>query len=152
MDGQLDFTGKIEKLQKDIFWTRCVVGVLLVFLGAVSLANWTRRPATVAAHEFLVTDRAGNAVARLGQHGYGDTCLTLTAKAQVSVAKLCVQDDEGSSLDLHNLKTESRATLTPGFKTYEPFFHFRPALVISEAGNPHSVDINLGVKKTQTPD
>jgi hypothetical protein len=27
---------------------------------------------------------------------------------------MCVQDEEGSSLDLHNLKSESRATLTPG--------------------------------------
>jgi hypothetical protein len=145
-------TGKIETLHKDIFWTRCVVGLLFLFLAGMSMANWNRHPAIVRANEFLLTDRAGNVVARLGQYGYGDTCLTLTAKAHVSVANLCVQDDEGSSLDLHNLKAESRATLTPGFNVYEPLFHFRPALVISEAKNPHSVDINLGAEKTQAPD
>jgi len=52
----------------------------------------------------------------LGQNGFGDRCLTLMAKEKVAVASMCVQDEEeGSSLDLHNLKSESRATLTPGF-------------------------------------
>ena len=56
-----------------------------------------------------------NVAARLGQNGFGDTCVTLMAKEKVAVASMCVQDEEGSSLDLHNLKSESRATLTPGF-------------------------------------
>jgi len=70
-------------------------------------------------------------VARLGQFDFGDTCLTLTAQQNVSVANLCVQDSEGSRLDLHNLKSDSRAMLTPGFNTYEPTFHIQPALVIN---------------------
>jgi hypothetical protein len=73
-------------------------------------------------------------VARLGQDGFGDTCLILTAKQNVSVANLCVQNSEGASLDLHNLKSESRATLTPGFNLYEPMFHLQPALIITEHG------------------
>jgi len=37
------------------------------------------------------------------------------AKERVAVANMCVQDEEGFGLDLHSLKSESRATLTPGF-------------------------------------
>ena len=75
------------------------------------------------ANEFLLMGRAGNVVARLGQYDFGDTCLTLTANQNVSVASLCVQNNEGAFLDLHNLKSESRVTLTPGFNLYEPPAH-----------------------------
>jgi hypothetical protein len=85
-------------------------------------------------------------VATLGQQKFGDTCLTLTAKQHISEASLCVQNDEGSILDLHNLKAESRAMLTSGFNTYEPIFHFEPSLVISENMNTHFVKINLGTE------
>jgi hypothetical protein len=53
------------------------------------------------------------------------------AKEKAAVASMCVQDEEGSSLDLHNLKSESRATLTPGLYEHEPLSKFRPALVIN---------------------
>jgi hypothetical protein len=99
------------------------------------------------ASEFLVRDRAGNVVARLGQSGFGDTCLTLTANQNVSVADLCVQNGEGASLDLHNLKSESRATLTPGFKMYEPMSHVQAALVIVENGHKISGIASHAIKK-----
>jgi hypothetical protein len=134
LDSQPDLVARIERLQRDVFRTKCVAVVLFLCLAAGSIATWARHPKTAEANEFLLKDRAGNVVARLGQDGFGDTCLILSAKQNVSVASLCVQNDEGASLDLHNLKSESRATLTPGFNLYEPMSHVRPALVITEHG------------------
>jgi hypothetical protein len=87
----------------------------LSFLPLQASPAGAKRTKTIEANEFLVRDRAGKIVARLGHDDFGDTCLTLTAQQSVSVANLCVQDNEGSSLDLHNLKSDSRATLT-GFQ------------------------------------
>jgi hypothetical protein len=134
LDSQPDLVARIERLQRDVFRTKCVAVVLFLCLAAGSLANRERHPKAAEANEFLLKDRAGNVVARLGQDGFGGTCLILSAKQNVSVASLCVQNDEGASLDLHNLKSESRATLTPGFNLYEPMSHSRPALVITEHG------------------
>jgi hypothetical protein len=108
----------------------------MLFLGltAVTIASWTRHPRIVEAAEFLVRDRSGNVLARLGQAGSGDTCLTLRANQNVSVANLCVQNAEGASLDLHNLKSESRAMLTPGFTMSEPMVRFTAGLTVVEDG------------------
>ena len=146
MDSQLDLSAQIEKLRRDILWTRCVATALFLCLAVASVANWTRHPRTVEANEFLIKDHAGNVVARLGQSDFGDTCLKLTAKQNVSIASLCVQDGEGSSLDLLNVKSQSRATLTPGFDVYEPLYHFQPALVINDAMRSHFVDIKVGTE------
>jgi len=134
LDTQQDLIVRIEQLKRDAFRTKCVVVILFLGLATGTIANWLRHPATVTANEFVLRDRSGNVLARLGQEGFGDTCLTLTAKQNVSVASLCVQNEEGASLDLHNLKSESRATLTPGFNLYEPLFHVQSSLVITERG------------------
>jgi hypothetical protein len=131
VDVQPDLISQVNKLRRDIFWTRGVLSLAVLCLAALTIANWRRHPQTVEANEFLLKGHSGNVAARLGQDGLGDTCLTLTAKEKVAVASMCVQDEEGSSLDLHNLKSESRATLTPGFYVYEPLSKFRPALVIN---------------------
>ena len=134
MESQPDLVARIERLQRDVFRTKCVAVMLFLCIAAGGIATWERRSKTAEAGEFLLKDRAGNVVARLGQDGFGDTCLTLSANQNISVASLCVQNDEGASLDLHNLKSESRATLTPGFNLYEPRFHVKPGLVIAEHG------------------
>jgi hypothetical protein len=146
MESQLELLPQIEKLRRDLLWTKYIAAILFVLLAAASLASWTKRSKTIEANEFLVKDRAGKIVARLGHNDFGDTCLTLTAQQSVSVANLCVQDSEGSSLDLHNLKSDSRATLTPGFNTYEPAFHFQPALIINQAMNADFANINVGAE------
>jgi hypothetical protein len=146
LDTQSDLASKIETLRRDIFWTRCIAGAALLCLAAASVANWRNHPKTVEANEFLLKDRAGNITARLGQDNFGETCLTLTAEEHVAIANLCVQDKEGSSLDLHNLKSDSRAMLTPGFYTSEPLFHFQPALIINEATNAHFASLNVGTE------
>jgi hypothetical protein len=138
LETQSDLLRTVERLQKDMFWMKCTATVLFICLAGIFITTWFRHPKTLDANEFLVTDRTGNVVARLGQLSFGATCLTLTANQQVSVADLCVQNDEGASLDLHNLKSESRATLTPGFKMYEPMGHVRAGLAISENGHPIS--------------
>lgn len=134
LDTQQELVVRIEELKRDAFRTKWVVAILFLGLVAGILPNWLRHPATATANEFVLRDQSGNVLARLGQDGLGDTCLTLTARQNVSVASLCVQNAEGASLDLHNLRSESRATLTPGFNTHEPTFHFQPALVITERG------------------
>ena len=131
MDNESDLLVKVEKLRRDLFWTKSVGVVLFLVLVATSAANWRRHPTTIEASEFLLKDRAGNVVARLGQHT-GDTCLTLRANQNVSIAELCVQDGEGASLDLHNLKSESRAVLTPGFKIREPFDEIQPVMLLTD--------------------
>ena len=131
MENRVDLLPQIEKLRRDLLWTRYVATALIILFAASSVASWTKHPKTIEANEFLLRNPAGKIVARLGQFDFGDTCLTLTAQQNVSVANLCVQDSEGSRLDLHNLKSDSRAMLTPGFNTYEPTFHIQPALVIN---------------------
>lgn len=131
MDTQSDMASQIQRLHSDIFWTRCILGVAILGLAALSIANFRRHAQTVEANEFLFKDRAGNIAARLGKDGFGDTCLTLTAKEHVAVASMCVQDGVGSSLDLYNSKSGSRAMLTPGFYITEPYMAVDPALVIN---------------------
>jgi hypothetical protein len=135
LETQSDLLAKIDRLQRDMFCMKCIAAMLFLCLTAACLTTWFRHPKTVDAAEFLVRDRAGNVVARLGQLGFGDTCLTLTANGNISVANLCVQNAEGAYLDLHNLKSESRATLTPGFSMYEPITRFQAALGITENGH-----------------
>jgi hypothetical protein len=149
LDSQSDLVSQIERLSRDVFWTKSVAALLFLCLAVGNIANWTRHPRTVEANEFLLKDRSGNVVARLGQYDFGITCLTLTANQHVSVADLCVQNDEGTSLDLHNLKSESRATLTPGFNLYEPLSHIKPDLVISEHGQ---VIGRISSRAPNTPD
>jgi hypothetical protein len=147
LDSQLDLLAQIEKLRRDILWTRCSVAALFLCLAVATVANWTRHHArTVEANEFLLKDLAGNVVARLGQSDIDDTCLNLTAKQNVSIANLCVQDGEGASLDPFNVKSQSSATLTPGFYVYEPLHHFQPGLTITDAMRSHFVDIKVGTE------
>jgi hypothetical protein len=148
LENQADLSARIERLRKEIWWTKCLAAVSILCFAALSIASWMRHPNSVEAKEFLVKDRAGNLVARLGQDKFGVTCLTLTAKKDVSIASLCVQDDEGSLLDLHNLKSESRAMLTPGFNMIEPAGHFQPALIINAGSNDPFLHINLGRETT----
>jgi hypothetical protein len=130
LDNESDLLVKIEKLRVDLFWTKTVGAVLFLLLVVTCVANCRSHPTTVVASEFLLQDKAGNVVARLGQDA-GDTCLTLRANQDVSIAELCVQNSEGASLDLHNLKSESRALLTPGFTIREPLYEIRPAMILS---------------------
>jgi hypothetical protein len=131
-----DLYTKIERLQKDLSWMKCITSVPFLCIAAAFITTWFRYPKTVEANEYLVRDRTGNVVARLGELGFGNTCLTLTANQHVSVANLCVQNDEGTYLDLHNLNSESRATLTPGFNMHEPMAHFQAVLGIIKNGQP----------------
>jgi hypothetical protein len=131
LETQPELASQIQKLRIDLFWTRCMLAALLLCLVAMSVTIWARHPNTVEANQFVVRNRTGNVTARLGQGNLGDTCLTLTAGQDVSVASMCVQDREGAILDLHNLKSESRATLTPGFYMSEPLAHVQPALIVN---------------------
>ncbi|MGA3178153.1 MAG: hypothetical protein ABSE19_12510 [Candidatus Acidiferrum sp.] len=146
MDIQLELASKIERLRKQIFWTRCIAGAALLCLAVAVTANWKRTREVVEAKEIILKDGAGNVAARLGQDNLGNTCLTLNAKAHIAVASLCVQDGEGSSLDLHNLKSQSRATLTPGFYLYEPHEHLQPALIINESASTNFANLNVGAE------
>jgi hypothetical protein len=89
LETQPDLHTEIERLQKDLFWMKCITSVLFLCLAAAFITTWFRRPKTVEANEFVVRDRTGNVVAKLGEFGFGDTCLMLTANQHVSVANLC---------------------------------------------------------------
>lgn len=144
MDSKLDLAASIDKLRRDILWTRCVAGVLFLCLTLAPIAMRMKRPKTIEAEEVVLRSREGAVLARLGQDRFRDTCLTLTAQQDVSVASLCVQNDGGSSLDLHNFKNESRATLTPGFALREPAGRIQPMLLINDVSNGHFMFINIG--------
>jgi hypothetical protein len=49
----------------------------------------------------------------------------------MSIASMCVQGRGDASLDHHNLKSESRATLTPGFYMFEPLAQVQLALIVN---------------------
>jgi hypothetical protein len=115
-----DLVAKVDRLRKDILWTKCIAGLLLVSLVAVIVGERTKHPEIVEATRFVLKDDAGNVLAKLGSESFGSTCLTLSARAAAAASQLCVADDGGSLLDLHNRKTESRVLLTPGFTGYEP--------------------------------
>ncbi len=150
LNTQIDIAAKIEKLSRDVLWTRLVAGAALLCLALAIAATWRRHPGTLEANEIVLKDRAGNVTATLGKDKFGDTCLALIAKDQVSVANLCVQDNEGSSLDLHNLKSESRATLTPGFSIHEPDASTEPALLIDGLMDANVAAINVGTETSLT--
>src|SRR5262249_7337027 len=123
MDLQADLVSQVEKLRKDIFLTRCV------FWPCTTLSRGSNCKLEEASSnrrgERISSERqSGNVAARLGQESFEGACLTLMAMEKVDVASLCVQDEGGSSLNLHNLKSESQATLTPGFYIYEPMGRF----------------------------
>lgn len=82
--------------------------------------------------------------AKLAKSKFGDSCLTLESKENTSEASLCAQDLEGTFLDLHNIKSDSRAMLTPGFYMTEPMMPISPAFVINDHQNEHTLHINLG--------
>lgn len=71
MDVQPDLVSQVNKLRKDIFWTRCILGLALLCVAALTVANWRRHPQTVEAKEFLLRGHSGNVAARLGQDGFG---------------------------------------------------------------------------------
>lgn len=139
MEDQSQLAVQLSALRRDVFWTKCISSVLIVCLGAAVCALWTKHPATIEAREFVVRDSAGITVARLGREAFGDTCLELTAKGDASIASLCVQNEEDAILDLHNLKTESRATLTAGVWLHEGPGALAPGLVISSTAKDPSV-------------
>jgi len=60
-----------------------------------------------------------------------DEELTQYKRTNISIASMSVQGRGGASLDLHNLKSESRATLTPGFYMFEPLAQVQPALIVN---------------------
>jgi hypothetical protein len=128
---QPDMASQIQILRRDIFWTRCILGAAVLCLVALNIASSRRHAQTIEANEFVLRDTAGNIAARLGKDKFGDTCLSLTAKENVADASICVQDGVGSYLDLFNLKSGSRAMLTPGFYMVEPYMPVEPALVIN---------------------
>jgi len=144
MDEHSDLAAQIDKLRRDIFWTKCIAGLLILCLVVVVIASRPRHPRIVEATRLVLKDEAGNAVATLGKEGFGETCLTLSGKAHAAVSSFCGADDGGSSLDLHDLQTESRVLLTPGFTGYEPLMNFPAGLLIEKDADKHYVKLSLG--------
>ncbi|MFI5098581.1 MAG: hypothetical protein ACHQT6_11470 [Candidatus Acidiferrales bacterium] len=139
-----DLAAQVDKLRRDILWTKCIAGLLILCLVAVVIVSRPRHPKIVEATQLILKDEAGNVVASLGKGAFGETCLTLSAKAHAAVSELCVADDGGGFLDLHDLNTESRATLTPGFTMHESLAtHFPAGLLIEKDASKHFVNMSL---------
>ncbi len=144
MTENSDLATKVDRLRRDVFWTKCIAGLLILCLVAVVIATRPKHPKTVEGTKFVIKNDVGNVIATLGKEGFGSTCLTLSAKEHAAVARLCVDDDGGGFLDLHDLHTESRATLTPGFTMYEPLTRFPAGLLIEKDASKHHVNLSLG--------
>lgn len=144
MTENSDLAAQIDTLRKDIFWTKCIAALLILCLVAVVIASRPRQPKIVEGTRLVLKDEAGNVVASLGKEDFGETCLTISAKAHAAVSALCVADDGGSSLDLHDLQTESRVLLTPGFTGHEPLLQFPAGLLIEKDASKHFVNLRLG--------
>jgi hypothetical protein len=58
LENQVDLVAKVEGLQKNVFWTKCVAIVLFLSLATVNVANWaSRQRKTIEATEFLLRDK-----------------------------------------------------------------------------------------------
>jgi len=115
-----DLTAQVDKLRADIFWTKCIAGLLILSLFAVTVLGWTKRSQVLEATQFVLKDEKGNILARLGPESFGSTCLTFTAKVHSNRSELCVANDGGSWLSLYNTKTGSHVLLTAGRTAYLP--------------------------------
>lgn len=142
MNESIDLAAQIASLRRSIFWSKLVVGLLILVLFSLVLGGLTRRPKTVEANQILLKDKKGNVIAKLGDEGYGDTCLTLLAQANGPRSELCV-DQSGSFLVLSG-PNDSRVSLTPGFSTIEPLMPISPGLYIGENNGENFVNIGIG--------
>jgi hypothetical protein len=142
LNSPRDLNIEIAKLHRDIFWTRCATGALFFAIAAFLFAVLWHRPKTVEGNQLVLRDDAGKVFAKVEKSKFGDACLTLASKENGSEAYLCVQDLEGAYLDLHNIKSNSRAMLSPGFYMQD-VGRTSPALVIDDERNDQSFHINL---------
>lgn len=143
MDSLHDLSPEIKNLHRDIFWTRCISVTLFLALAGLLFATWRRHSKTLEGSQLVLRDDAGAVFAKLAKSKNGDACLTLESKGNASAADLCVQDLEGAFLDLHNLKSNSRAMLSPGFYMREGG-RVSPALVLNDGQNAHTFHVYLG--------
>jgi hypothetical protein len=143
MSDSTDLADQIASLRRNIFWSKLIVGLLVLILFCL-LASLMRRPAIVEANQLLLKDHNGNVIAKLGDAGYGSTCLTLRAQANGPTSELCVEQ-HGSYLGLIG-PNDSRAILTPGYTTVEPYMRFGPGLYIGENDGQNFVNVSVGAE------
>jgi hypothetical protein len=143
MSESIDLAAQIASLRRNIFWSKLVVALLVLILFSL-VVGLMHRPATVEANQILLKDKKGNVIAKLGDEGYGDTCLTLLEPANGLTSNLCVEQS-GSFLVLSS-PNDSRAILTPGFTTIEPSMRVSPGLHIGENGGQNFVDVGVGTE------
>ena len=141
MDCELDLHSQVLRLRRSLRQTQCIAVLLFLGIGGLEAAHWLKPVHIVEANTFLLKDGDGNIVGRLGDVGFGDTCLTLTAADHSSAAELCVQRRNGSVLDLHNMKSEARAMFTPGFDIVEPLQRMPPQLLLSSTSDRPSINL-----------
>jgi hypothetical protein len=144
MTENSDFAAQVRKLRTDVFLIKCIAGVLILCVAALIVAGQIKHSKVLEATQLVLKDDAGKVIAMLGKGGFGSTCLSLSAKENAAIAELCADGDGGGYLDLHNLRTESRVTLTPGFTMYEPLAHFPAGLLIEKDSNKHFLNLSLG--------
>jgi hypothetical protein len=132
MNEQIELTAQVKERRRQNLTTRWIGGLLIAFLSAIVIFGQIRHPETVEATQFLLKDGKGNIVAKLGQMGFGGTCLTLNAGTHAADAELCVNDDDSSSLILLNHHGDSLVLLSPGLNFYEPLKRVPPGLYVGE--------------------
>jgi hypothetical protein len=142
MSEPIELAVQIASLRRSLFWSKSVVGFLILVLFSLVLGGLTRRPETVEANQILLKDKKGNLIAKLGDEGYGSTCLTLFAQVNGPRSELCV-DRSGSFLVLSG-PNDSRVSLTPGFSTIEPSMPIAPGLYIGENNGQNFASISIG--------
>ncbi len=128
---------RIEKLEAEnrrIKWGLGLCIVLLALFTILILTERVRTKNTLEAKEFLLRDRSGQVVARLGSNSVG-TCFEILGKTKGASAIMCAGDESGSDLLLTTRHGESRAFLSAGGRMYESVGEsMLPGLIIAENG------------------
>jgi hypothetical protein len=136
---------RLERANRRIKWALGLYMLLSALFAVFVLLRHPRKENTLEANEFVVTDKAGHVMARLGSSPVG-TCLEILGKTKEATATLCAGDESGSELLLTTHHGRSRAFLSAGGKFYESVGQtVLPGLIIAEV-NGGSISASVGTE------
>lgn len=145
MTDDFEIRKKIENLEAQNRRLKLTGMALCLLLSAALLLSWvaTIRKGVLTANEFVLKDRSGRVLARLGSDG-SETCFQLMGEANGATASLCAGDEVGTSLMLDNRRSQSRAFLSAGTKLREGPGTILPGIVITHSNGKDVISATVG--------
>lgn len=148
MAEQDSFT-KIRELEAEhrrFKWYTALAFIVLTGLIVIVMLRVLPRK-TIEAREFLLKDRSGQILARLGATELSGTCFEILGKKKDASATLCAGDESGSDLQLTTHHGQSRAYLSAGGKMFEALGQsITPSLTITDGDSASLLSAAVGPK------